>query len=573
MNKPNYFHRCMVFTKYCASTVSLILLCFGSSALVPAHAARQALVIGNAAYIEGPLKNPVNDARAMDQKLAGLGFKVQRVENMKRHQIGRTVSAFANSIRPGDEVVVFYAGHGVQVKGINYFPAVDADIQNEDDVPLNSLNLNSLMDRLEEAKAGLKMLFLDACRNNPYARSFRSIDRGLARVGSAPSGTLIHFATRPGSVAADGNGANGLYTSHLIHFIETPDTPVEAMLKRVSAAVEHESKGTQEPWTEGSIKGEFFFKTGSSVQLASIRAEPPTPSTSMVIDDPDTALWKAIAQSSTENDYRAYLSQFPKGKYAVLAQSRLSALGPRSTDRNDQQTWLEAQHGGVKRIEAYLSQFPNGQYADIARTKLRSLSVDSQISIKTRSEIQSSRALFPSDGGGKTVNLEMAGNLYFDKRFEMRIQKDEDVCRWEMDFGVSLFYYGAGLVLAGAPDQQFVRNLAALTTQQNFVGSLATMEDGYSLTVGTKNGGKTKITVGDTKSSWSEYNFPFPGTILTITRDYETLSGYLKSEEVAIYSPSVGCAVPIAQDITVINGNKMFGEKKKYTLKVVSAKF
>ena len=92
---------------------------------------------------------------------------------------------------------MFYAGHGVQVKGINYLPAVDADIQSEEDVALNSLNLNTLMERLDEAKAGLKLLFLDACRNNPYALSLRSNDRGLARVSAAPSGTLCCAWTEP----------------------------------------------------------------------------------------------------------------------------------------------------------------------------------------------------------------------------------------------------------------------------------------------------------------------------------------------------------------------------------------
>ena len=233
-----------------------------------AHAARQALVIGNAAYTEGALKNPVNDARAMDAKLTALGFKVMKVENLKRQQIGRTLTAFANGLKPGDEVVVFYAGHGVQVKGINYLPAVDADIQSEEDVALNSLNLNSLMERLDEAKAGLKLLFLDACRNNPYARSMRSGDRGLARISAAPSGTLIHFATRPGSVAADGSGSNGLYTTQLLRFIDSADIPVETMLKRVSAAVTVESKRQQEPWTEGSIIGEFYFRSGGAAQAA-----------------------------------------------------------------------------------------------------------------------------------------------------------------------------------------------------------------------------------------------------------------------------------------------------------------
>ena len=173
------------------------MITFALLTVLPTQAARRALVIGNAAYSEGALKNPVNDARAMDGKLTALGFKAMKAENLKRQQIGCTLTAFANTLKPGDEVVVFYAGHGVQGKGVNYLPAVDADIQSEEDVALNSLNLNTLMERLDEAKAGLKLLFLDACRNNPYARSLRSNDHGLARVSAAPSGTLIHFATRP----------------------------------------------------------------------------------------------------------------------------------------------------------------------------------------------------------------------------------------------------------------------------------------------------------------------------------------------------------------------------------------
>ena len=291
------------------------------AALPSAQAARQALVIGNAAYTEGALKNPVNDARAMDGKLTALGFKVMKVENLKRQQIGRTLTAFANGLKPGDEVVVFYAGHGVQVKGINYLPAVDADIQSEEDVALNSLNLNTLMERLDEAKAGLKLLFLDACRNNPYARSLRSNDRGLARVSAAPSGTLIHFATRPGSVAADGSGSNGLYTSQLLRFIDSPDLPVETMLKRVSAAVTVESRKQQEPWTEGSIVGEFYFRPGALA--ATVKPE-------LLLSDAqvEQQAWSAAQSGNTAAGYSAYLEEYPKGRFAAAARvARASVAG------------------------------------------------------------------------------------------------------------------------------------------------------------------------------------------------------------------------------------------------------
>ena len=257
--------------------VRLAFACVVTLSALPALAARLALVIGNAAYADSPLKNPVNDARAVDKALTGLGFTVTRVENLERDDIGLTIEGFATRIRPGDDVVVFYAGHGLQSKGVNYFPAVDARIRVESDIPLNSINLNHLLDRLDGARAAVKLVLLDACRNNPYARRFRSSARGLARVEVAPSGTLMHFATRPGSIAADGDGRNGLYTSHLLRHIATPGITVESMFKRVASDVRQASRGEQEPWVEGSLQGEFFFASGGTPvldPLANVQVEP-----------------------------------------------------------------------------------------------------------------------------------------------------------------------------------------------------------------------------------------------------------------------------------------------------------
>jgi formylglycine-generating enzyme required for sulfatase activity len=311
---------------------ALVLALWLALSAQAAHAARMALVVGNAAYADSPLKNPVNDARAMKGKLASLGFDVTAVENLKRRDIGRTISGFASRIRPGDEVVVFYAGHGLQVKGINYLPAVDADIQTEEDVALNSLNLNTLLDRLDEAKAGVKLLFLDACRNNPYARSFRSSARGLARVQDAPGGTLMHFATRPGSVAADGSGSNGLYTTELLRHIDQPGTPVEQMLKRVAAAVERESKGQQEPWVEGSLKGDFYFKPGPGTQVASVGVVP-TGEPAQVQADPEQEAWELAKRRDTVAGFQAYLNRYPSGRYADTARVALEGLQPAPSPR------------------------------------------------------------------------------------------------------------------------------------------------------------------------------------------------------------------------------------------------
>jgi|GEM_PF-3160955 len=220
---------------------------------------RRALVIGNRDYVVGQLKNPVNDARAMEQMLRRLGFITTLVLNLRREDIGSTIDAFTASVQPGDDVVLFYAGHGLQIRGMNYLPAVDARIRTESDVPLNSIHLNQVLERLDEAKAGVRLLLVDACRDNPYSRSYRSGLQGLARIDAAPAGTLIHFATRPGGLSADGDGDHGLYTKHLLQHLPTVGLPVEQMLKRVASAVRRESANEQLPWTEGSLDGEFYF--------------------------------------------------------------------------------------------------------------------------------------------------------------------------------------------------------------------------------------------------------------------------------------------------------------------------
>jgi formylglycine-generating enzyme required for sulfatase activity len=207
---------------------------------------------------------------------------------------------------------VFYAGHGLQIKGENYLPAVDADISGEEDVPTQSLAMRQIMDVLEEAKTRLNLVFLDACRNNPYARSFRSASDGLNRV-NAPSGTLISFATRPGSVAADGTGRNGLYTGALLEQMNNQNQPIEQVLKKVVSQVKTASNSQQEPWMEGSIEGEFCFgECGKQVAQSGL--------------SDDRVFWESVKDSRDVNEIKAYLEQFPLGIFAGLARARLAAL-------------------------------------------------------------------------------------------------------------------------------------------------------------------------------------------------------------------------------------------------------
>ena len=286
---------------------------------------RVALVIGNGAYKSAPLANPVNDARAISAKLRTLGFEVIERQNLTQKQVGGVLREFRSKLKPGGVALFFYAGHGLQVKGVNYLPTVDADIASEEDVPTQSLDANKVLDLMDEAKTRMNLVFLDACRNNPYARSFRSAADGLAKV-NAPSGTILSFATRPGSVAADaGSGRNGLYTEHLLAAMDLPNQPIEQALKRVVSGVKQASKGRQEPWMEGSIEGDFYFKPGAAGAAPAVK--PPTAAVRVQTpEEVEQELWNAVKASRDQRDLEDYLKQYPKGRFAPLAAQKLKAL-------------------------------------------------------------------------------------------------------------------------------------------------------------------------------------------------------------------------------------------------------
>jgi formylglycine-generating enzyme required for sulfatase activity len=291
------------------ATFIALAFCWCSQAFAQPKENRVALVMGNSAYKSSPLKNPTNDAKDMAAKLKGMGFTVVERNNLTVKQIGSTLREFRSKLTPGSVALVYYAGHGLQIKGENYFPTVDAEIAGEEDVPNQSIAMRQIMDVLEDAKTRLNLVFLDACRNNPYQRSFRSSSDGLSKV-NAPSGTLISFATRPGSVAADGTGRNGLYTGALLEAMDSRGDQIEQVLKRVVTRVKAGSKNQQEPWMEGSIDGEFCF--GNCLATVALTA----------VSD-DRALWDSVKDSRNVNDLKAYLNKFPQGLFAEVAANRI----------------------------------------------------------------------------------------------------------------------------------------------------------------------------------------------------------------------------------------------------------
>jgi formylglycine-generating enzyme required for sulfatase activity len=224
---------------------------------------RVALVIGNSSYKIAPLKNPANDAADIAKALRGLGFQVTLKQNQSRDAMAQAIREFGNQLKRGGTGLFYYAGHGMQVKGKNFLIPVDADIQSEDEVPYRGIDANDLRAKMESARNRVNLVILDACRNNPFARSFRSSAQGLAQM-DAPVGTLVAFATAPGSVAADGTGRNGLYTQHLLASLNQPGLKIEDVFKRVRVGVRQGSRGKQVPWENTSLEGDFYFKPGKA---------------------------------------------------------------------------------------------------------------------------------------------------------------------------------------------------------------------------------------------------------------------------------------------------------------------
>ena len=219
-----------------------------------AAAPRVALVVGNSAYVDAPLANPANDARLIAETLRGLGFDV--IERIDANLVEIQLATFELQDRlfaAGKDAVglFYYAGHGVQVGGQNYLIPLGSNIEKEREVAIKAVSAGFVLKQMEFAGNRMNFVILDACRNNPLSRSFRSADRGLARM-DAPRGSLVAYSTGPGEVAADGTGVNSPYTLALARVMQMPGVPAEKMFKLVRDSVMDATSGNQTPWEDWS---------------------------------------------------------------------------------------------------------------------------------------------------------------------------------------------------------------------------------------------------------------------------------------------------------------------------------
>ncbi|MBC8466590.1 MAG: caspase family protein [Deltaproteobacteria bacterium] len=221
---------------------------------------RTALVIGNGSYKSAPLRNPVNDAEDMAKTLRKLGFTVIHKQNAIQREMEALIRKFGKQLRKGGVGLFYYAGHGFQVNGINYIIPLDAEIREETDVKYEAVDARRVLDAMYNAGNDLNIVILDACRDNPLARGFRSGSSGLARM-DAPKGTIVAYSTSPGKLAFDGKGRNSPYTAALVDYMDDPGLTIEQVFKKCRRRIDRATNGKQIPWESTSLTGDFYFST------------------------------------------------------------------------------------------------------------------------------------------------------------------------------------------------------------------------------------------------------------------------------------------------------------------------
>ena len=289
--------------------------------------ARIALVVGNGAYRGdlAALRNPVNDARLIARTLRGVGFTVRLVEDADERVLEDAVVAFGSDLRIGGNggvALFYYAGHGVQSSGANYLIPVDAQVETERHLKTRTVPATLVLEEMEDAPTALNIVVLDACRNNPYAASGRSVggSRGLARMDTPPGSFFLAYSAAAGQVAEDGDGMNSVYTGALAAALAQPGLELEDVFRRAGRTVRTRTGGSQVPWREGSWDGVFHFvpPAGTGPVVPGTTSEP-----SM---DPEQEEWRFVRDSGSPQTVRDFLERHPSGRFAGAARALLAQL-------------------------------------------------------------------------------------------------------------------------------------------------------------------------------------------------------------------------------------------------------
>ena len=318
-------------------TITLSLLCMVLTAEAARADRRVAFVVGNGAYKSvAQLPNPPVDAKAMAATLRNVGFDVVEGTNLTRDKMTEKLLDFGRKAQGADIAVFYYAGHGIAIAGTNYLLPVDADLKSEMDVKLGSaINIDVTLDQtMGDAK--VKLVFLDACRDNPFAAKIKSnsptrsvsVQTGLAEMKSG-EGTLIAFATGPGQTALDGDaGANSPFTRALISHIAQPGVEIQQAMTSVRAQVNEETNKGQLPWGHTNLIGAVYLNPAASpaATTASSGTTPAAVVASPVAGEAELEFWRSVKDSNKPEELNAYLSTYPNGQFKSLAMARIASI-------------------------------------------------------------------------------------------------------------------------------------------------------------------------------------------------------------------------------------------------------
>jgi uncharacterized caspase-like protein len=344
--KINFSKSNMNFPRAMVWFAGAVALCLSAAM---AHAEKRvALVVGNSAYVSvARLPNPVTDATAVADLFRKAGFEaVQLRLDLSISEFRHAIGDFMEVATDSDVAVIYYAGHGMEIDGTNYLVPVDAKLARDFDVEDEALPLDRLLRAIEPARR-LRLVILDACRDNPFLRTMkrsvasRAIGRGLAKIEPTTSDTLIAFAARAGSTALDGDGPNSPFTEALLKHVATPGLDIRIAFGRVRDDVLRHTRQGQEPFVYGSLGGE----TVSLVEMASVR--PATDELTSPVDEAAQA-WAAAKDTTSVEVLEAFIHRYDRSVFSELARARLREL-KQSTENNKDKIvdWPAGANGGT----------------------------------------------------------------------------------------------------------------------------------------------------------------------------------------------------------------------------------
>jgi hypothetical protein len=316
-------------------TLVLSLICMVFTAGAASAEKRVAFVVGNGTYKNvAALPNPPIDAKSMAGALRNIGFEVVEGTNLTRDKMTEKLLDFGKKAQGADVALFFYAGHGIAISGTNYLLPIDADIKSEMDVKLGAaINIDLTLDQtMSDAK--VKLVFLDACRDNPFAAKIKSnsatrsvsVQTGLAEMKSG-EGTLIAFATGPGQTALDGKeGANSPFTRALLANVTQPGVEIQQAMTKVRAQVNEETNKGQLPWGHTNLIGTVYLNGAPAPAAPGAAAAAPVAVASAPTADVELEFWRSIKDSNKPEELNAYLSSYPNGQFKSLALARIASL-------------------------------------------------------------------------------------------------------------------------------------------------------------------------------------------------------------------------------------------------------